>query len=71
MEGGRPEKAKQLFVCFTCRNFGRSGYQVKKEKKNNCRPLAAERPAAAMFVIFVPSTRIFRAKVVYMVQGSF
>ena len=46
----------------------RSGYQVEKEKKNNCRPLAAERPAAAMFVLFVPSTRIFRAKVVYMVQ---
>ena len=35
-----------------------------------CRPLAAECPAAAMFVLFVPSTRIFRAKVVYMVLGS-
>ena len=35
---GRSEKAKKLFVCFTCRNFGRSGYQVEKEKKNNCRP---------------------------------
>ena len=67
---GRSEKAEKLFVCFTCRNFGRSGYQVEKEKKNNCRPWAAERPAAAMFVLFVPSTRIFRAKVVYMVLGS-
>ena len=36
-----------------------------------CRPLAAERPAAAMFVLLVPSTtRIFRAKIVYMVLGS-
>ena len=35
---GRPEKAETLFVCFTCRNFGRSGYQVEKEKKNNYRP---------------------------------
>ena len=63
-------KAEQLFVCFTCRNFGRSGCQMEKEKKNNCRPLAAERSAAAMFVLFVPSTRIFRAKVLYMVLGS-
>ena len=63
---GRSWKAEQLFVCFTCRNFGRSGYQVEKGKKNNCRPLAAERPAAAMFVLFVPCARIIRAKVVYM-----
>ena len=63
-EGGK------TFRCFKYRNYGRSGYQVKKEKKNNCRPLAAERPAAAMFVLFVPSTSIFRAKVVYMVLGS-
>ena len=70
LEGGRSQKAKQLFVCFTCRNFGRTGYQV--EKKNNCGPLAAERPAAAMhiFVLFVPGTRIFRKKIVYMVLGS-
>ena len=70
---GRSKKAEQLFVCFTWRRkFGRSGYQVEKEKKKNCRPLAAERPAAAMFVLFVPSTctRFFRAKVVYMVLGS-
>ena len=31
-EGGK------LFVCFTCRNFGQSGYQVEKEKNSNCRP---------------------------------
>ena len=67
---GRSEKAEKRFVCFTCRNFGRSGYQVDKEKKINCRPWATERPAAAMFVLFVPSTRIFRTKVVYMVLGS-
>ena len=36
-------------------------------EKKNFWPLAAERPAAAMFVLFVPSTRIFRGKVVYMV----
>ena len=40
---------------------------MEKGKKNNFRPLVAERPAAAMFVLFVPSTRIFRAKVVNMV----
>ena len=43
---------------------------MEKEKKNNCRPLVAERPATAMFVLFVPSTRIFWAKVVYMVLRS-
>ena len=37
---------------------GGSGYQVEKEKKNNCRPISAERPAATMFVLFVPSTWI-------------
>ena len=67
---GRSWKAEQLFVCFICRTFGRNGYQVEKEIKKNCRPLAAERLAAAMFVLFVSSTRIFRAKVVYMVLGS-
>ena len=56
---GRSEKVEKLFVCITCRNLGRSGYQVEKEKKKNCRPLAAERPVAAMFVLFLPSTRIF------------
>ena len=65
----RSEKVEKLFVSFTCRNFGRSGYQVEKEKKNNVRPRAAEHLTAAMFVLFVPSTRIFRAKVVYMVLG--
>ena len=34
---GRSEKAEKRFVCFTCRNFGRGGYQVEKEKNNNCR----------------------------------
>ena len=43
---------------------------VEKEKKKKCRPLAAERPAAAMFVLLVPSTRTFQAKVVYMVLES-
>ena len=32
---------------------------MEKEKKKNCWPLAAECPAAAMFVLFVASTRIF------------
>ena len=44
---GRSYKAKQLFVWFTCRNFGRSGHQVQKEKKKNYLPLAAERPTVA------------------------
>ena len=57
MEGGRSEKAEKLFVYFTCRNFGRSGYQVEKEKKNDCRPWVAERPTAAMFILFVTSTK--------------
>ena len=54
LHGGRKilEGGTQLFVCFTCRNFGRGGYHAEKEKKNNCWPLAAERP-------------IFRGKVVY------
>ena len=43
---------------------------MEKEKKKNCRPLAAERSAAAMFVLFFPSTRIFQANLVYMVLGS-
>ena len=42
----------------------------REGKEENCRPITAERPAAAMFVLFVPITRIFRAKVVYMVLGS-
>ena len=59
MEGKRSEKAKQLIICL----------HAEKEKKKNCRPLAVERPAAAMLVFPVPSTRTFRAKVVYMVLG--
>ena len=45
---------------------------MEKEKKKNCRSLAAEGPAAAMFsfcLFFVPGTRTFRARVVYMVLG--
>ena len=68
MEGGRSENAEKLFVCFTCRNFGRSDDQVEKEKKNNCWPWAAEHPVASMFVLFVPSNRFFQDKVVYMVS---
>ena len=48
---------------------------MEKEKRKNYLPLVVEHPAAAMFVLFcfvffVPSTRIFRAKVVYIVLGS-
>ena len=43
---------------------------MEKEKKKIYRSLPAKRLAAAMFVLFVPSTRIFRAKAVYMVLGS-
>ena len=63
-------EGEKLFIWFTCRNFGRGGYYVLKEARRNRRPLAAERPPAAMFVFLVPSTRTFRAKVVYMVLGS-
>ena len=48
LEGGRTFRL--------LKTFGRSGYQVEKEKKKTCRPIAAERLAAAMFVLFVPST---------------
>ena len=53
---------------------------MQKEKKKNCRPLAGERPAAAVFFLsfrlsflfffFVLSTKTFCVKVVYMVLGS-
>ena len=64
LEGGT------TFRLLYMQNFGRSGYQEEKEKKNNCRSLAAELLAAAMFVLSVLTTRIFRANVVYMVLGS-
>ena len=48
LEGG------STFRLVYIRNFGRSGYQVEKEEKKNCRPLAAERSAAAIFVLFCP-----------------
>ena len=51
---GRSKKADQLFLRFIYRNLGRSGYQVEKEKKKNCRPFAAERSTTAMFVLFCP-----------------
>ena len=51
MKGGRSKIAKRPFR-LGYRYFGGSGYQVGKEKKENCRPSAAERPAAAMFVLF-------------------
>ena len=59
MVGGRKILAQGTFrlLYMNCRNFGRSSYQVEKEKKKNCLPLAAESPAAAMVVLFVPSTR--------------
>ena len=45
-------------------------YMLEKKARRKCWPLAAERPSAAMFIFLVPSTRTFRAKVVYMVLGS-
>ena len=39
-------------------------------KEEKLSAFSSWRPAAAMFVLFVPSARIFRAKVVYMVLGS-
>ena len=48
LEGGK------TFRLVHMRNFGRRGYQVEKKKKKNCEPLAAERSAAAMFVLFCP-----------------
>ena len=44
---------------------------MEKEKTKNCWPSAGESPVAAMFVLFVPSTRIIRAKEVYMVLGYY
>ena len=51
----KAKKAKQLFVWFTCRNFGRGGWVTKWRMKarRNFRPLATERPAAATFVFLV------------------
>ena len=56
-----------------CRRSSESLESSCGNAKRNCRPLPAEyreHPAAAMFVFFVPSTRNFRAKAVYMVLGS-
>ena len=38
------------------RNLGRGDTRWRRKAKRNCRPLAAKRPAAAMFVFLVPST---------------
>ena len=44
---------------------------MEKEKRKNCLPLAVERPTAGpCLFFFYPCSRIFRAKIVYMVLGS-
>ena len=63
--GGRENLERETnFRLVFCSSFGRGG----RWKSNK----TVGRPAAAIFVFFffVPSTRIFRAKVVYMVLGS-
>ena len=55
---------------FTCREDPRWFTCWRRKARRKCSHLAARRPAAAMFVFLVPSTRTFRAKVVYMVLGS-
>ena len=52
LEGGT------TFRLVYMQKFRPNGYQVEKEKKKNCRLVAAESTAAAMFVLFVPSTTI-------------
>ena len=37
-EGEDPRRRKNVSFALHAKNFGRSGYQVEKEKKNNCRP---------------------------------
>ena len=108
---GGSQKAEQLYVGFTCGNFGpcnapeeKVGERIKiggrqKQKcnlgpsalftgvnnylseelsqlsaranaKRNGRPFLANKRPATMFVLFLPSTKIFLAKTVYMVLGS-
>ena len=108
---GGSEKAEQLYVGFTCGNFGpcnvpeenvgeriRNGGRQKQKwnlgpsalftgvnnyvseeisqlsaranAKRNGRPFLANKRPATVFVLFVPSTKIFLAKAVYMVLGS-
>ena len=43
---------------------------MEKERKKNCRLLAAERAAVAMLVFLEPSNRTCRANLVYMALGS-
>ena len=68
---------KKMLDWFTCRNFGQGGYQVKKEKKKNCQPLATECLARHhvsfflsffffLFLVVGPSEHRW----VYMVLGS-
>ena len=109
--GGLEEKAKQLYIGFTCGNFGpcnapeekvgeriRNGGRQKQKwnfdpsafftgvnnylseklsqlsaranAKRNGQPLLANERPATIFVLFVPSTKIFLEKPVYMVLGS-
>ena len=104
--GGLEEKAKQLYIGFTCGNFGpcnapeeKVGERIKigERQKQKCnlgpsalftgvnnyiseelsqlsaranakrygRPFLANKRPATMFVLFVPSTKIFLAKAVY------
>ena len=61
MEGGRSEKAEKTFLLLYMQKFRPKWLPSGEEKE--------EKVSAAMFVLFFPSTRIFRAKVVYMVLG--
>ena len=45
-------EGETTFLLVYMQNFGRGDYQVEKEKRKNCLPLAVERPAAVMFVPF-------------------
>ena len=46
-----PRRQTTFRLVYICSSFGQGGYQVEKESKRNSRPLAAERPAAAMFIV--------------------
>ena len=61
-------EGKKTFRLVYMQKF-RSGWPrgERTEGGRNCRPLAAEGPAAAMFVFLVPITRTFQSKVVYVI----
>ena len=59
------ETTFSLFCMLKFLPKGLPSRKVKEEKLS-----AYSSPAATMFVLLVPSTRIFRTKVVYMVLGS-